>query len=66
MIVKKITYNNGKNEGYFIETKNGYIQITIKEGEVFKLKDIKKEVEIKISEVNLKAIEVKQNESYIN
>jgi len=66
MIVKKIIYNKGKNEGYFVKTKKGYIQIIIKEGELLKLSNIKKETEIKINEITLKVEEVKRSESYIN
>jgi len=50
MIVKKIIYNNGKNEGYFVRTLKGFVQIIIKDGQTFKLKDIKKEIEIKINQ----------------
>jgi len=66
MIVKKIIYNKGKNEGYFVKTKKGYIQIIIKEGELLKLSNIKKETEIKINEITLKIEEVERSESYIN
>ena len=66
MIVKKIIYNNGKNEGYFIETRKGFVQITIKEGEAHNLKNIKKMIEIKLNEVNLKVEEIKGLADYIN
>lgn len=66
MIIKKIVYNNGKNEGYFIGTRRGYVQVMIKENEVFKLKDIKKIREIKINEATLKVEEIEKNAEYIN
>jgi len=65
MIVKKIIYNNGKNEGYFVRTLKGFVQIIIKDGQTFKLKDIKKEIEIKINQTTTK-VEPKENETYIN
>lgn len=65
MIIKKIIYNNGKNEGYFVETIKGFVQIIIKEGQTFRLKDIKKEIEIKINQTTTK-IESNENETYIN
>ena len=65
-MIKKVIYNNGKNEGYFIETSKGFVQIKINEGEAFELPKIKKIVNIKISEVNLRAEEVTENAKYIN
>ena len=65
MIIKKIIYNNGKNEGYFIETRKGFVQVRIKEGEALKLKNIKEVKEVRISDVNLKVEDVKRNETYI-
>lgn len=64
MIIKKIIYNNGKNEGYFVKTRKGFVQVMIKEGEAVKLSDIKKVFEVRINEVNLKVEEVKRHESY--
>ncbi len=64
MIIKKITYNKGKNEGYFIETRKGYVQVIIKEGEALKLKEIKKISEVRINEVNLKTEEIEKYETY--
>ena len=65
MIIEKIIYNNGKNEGYFIKTRKGYVQVTIKEGESVELAKIKNVSEIRINEVNLKVEDIKGNESYI-
>jgi len=65
MIIKKVAYNDGKNEGYFIETRKGYVQVIIKEGEAVELSKIKKISEIKINEVNLKVQEIDKHESYI-
>lgn len=66
MEIKKIIYNNGKNEGYFVETRRGYMQITIREGISMKLNDIKKISNIRLNEVNLKVEEIKGENSYIN
>ena len=66
MIIKKIIYNNGKNEGYFIETRKGHIQVMIKEGEAFKLQGIKKISEIRVNEATLKVEEIKNEQKYIN
>ena len=33
MKIEKITYNDGKNEGYFIKKRKGYVQVIIKEGD---------------------------------
>jgi len=65
MRIEKIIYNNGKNEGYFIKARKGYVQISIKEGESVELKNIKKISEVRISEANLKIEEVLGNGSYI-
>lgn len=64
MKIEKITYNNGKNEGYFIKKRKGYIQVIIKEGESVKLTGIKRISEIRVNEVNLKVEEVVGNGSY--
>lgn len=64
MIIKKIIYNDGKNEGYFIETRKGFVQVTIKESEIFKLTGIKKIIEIRLNEVNLKIEEIERKETY--
>jgi len=64
MIIKKITYNNGKNEGYFIETRKGFIQVAIKDEELLDLQNIKKTSEIKINEATLKIEEKERHESY--
>ena len=64
MKIEKIIYNNGKNEGYFIKARRGYVQVMIKQGEAVKLSGIKERKEIRISEVNLKAEEVVGNGSY--
>ncbi len=65
MIVKKITYNNGKNEGYFVETRKGYIQIIIRNEEVLKLNAIKKISEVRINKETLKIEDEERYESYI-
>jgi len=65
MIIKKIIYNGGKNEGYFVETGKGYVQVNIKEGQALTLTKIKEIHEIRINEVNLKVEEVKRNTSYL-
>jgi len=57
MKIKKMIYNKGKNEGYFIEVLKGFIQVSIKEGEVFNLKDIKKISDIRINQATLKVEE---------
>lgn len=64
MIIKKIIYNNGKNEGYFVETKKGFVQVMIKEGESVELKKIKGISEVRINEATLKVEEVKRHETY--
>ena len=64
MKIEKIIYNNGKNEGYFIKKRKGYVQIIIKQGESVKLTRIKKISEIRINEVTLKVEEVVGNGSY--
>jgi hypothetical protein len=64
MIVKKIIYNNGKNEGYFIETRKGFVQVMIKEGEALELTKIKKISEIRMNEATLKIEEVERHETY--
>ncbi len=63
--MKKIKYNKGKNEGYFIETTRGYVQVMIREGEAMELKDITEISDIRINEATLKVEEVKKGESYI-
>jgi len=64
MIVKKIIYNNGKNEGYFIETRKGYVPVVIKTGESLKLSRIKDSKEVELSEIDLKLREVKRHDEY--
>ncbi len=64
MKIEKITYNDGKNEGYFIKTIKGYVQVIIKEGVAVELSNIKKICEIRINEYNLKIAEVAGNGSY--
>lgn len=64
MRIEKIIYNNGKNEGYFIKTRKGYVQVMIKQGEAVKLCGIKERKEIRINEVNLKVEDVIGNGSY--
>ncbi len=66
MIIEKITYNKGKAEGYFIKTGKGYVKITIQEGELFNLREIKKQQEIRINEVTLKVEEIPSKNNYIN
>ena len=65
MIIEKIVYNKGKNEGYFIKTRKGFIQVRIMEGEALELKDIKKVSQVEINEVNLKIEEGKSDAKYI-
>jgi len=64
MKIEKIVYNNGKNEGYFIKKRKGYVRVMIKEGEAVELPKIKSVSEIRINEVNLKVEEVSGNGSY--
>ncbi len=64
MRIEKIIYNNGKNEGYFIKARKGYVQVMIKQGEAVKLSGIKERREVRINEVNLKVEEVIGNGSY--
>ena len=61
MIIKRITHNNGKNEGYFLETRRGYIEIKIKEGEYLELKDITEKEEVRFNEINLKMEKVEKD-----
>ena len=53
MIVERVVYNNGKNEGYFVKKRLGYVQVIIKEGIGLDLKNITRKNEINISDVNL-------------
>ena len=64
MKIEKIIYNNGKNEGYFVKTRKGYVQVMIKEGEAVELAKIKNISEIRISEATLKVEEVSGDGSY--
>ena len=66
MKVIKVKYNNGANEGYYIKTRKGYVQVTIKSGEAVKLRNISDEKEVRLSEVTLKLEEVSGNGSYFN
>ena len=64
MKVEKIIYNDGKNEGYFVKKRKGYVQVIIKQGESVELSNIKDKKEIRINEVNLKVEEVEGYGSY--
>ena len=64
MKIEKIIYNKGKNEGYFIKTRKGYVQVMIKTGEALELSNITKKSEIRINEENLKLEEIAGGGSY--
>jgi len=66
MKIVKIKYNNGKNEGFFVKKRKGYVQVMIKQGEAVKLKGITEIKEVRISEVNLNIEEVAGNGSYFS
>jgi len=64
MKIEKIKYNEGKNEGYFVKTRKGYVQVMINQGEAVELSNITERKEVNINEVNLKLEEVAGNGSY--
>ena len=65
MRVLKIVFNSGMNEGYFVETRKGFVQVMFHEGEAMNLKNIKSKKEIRINEANLKVEEINSEETYI-
>jgi hypothetical protein len=69
MIMHKIVYNNGGNEGYFVEvhTKKGleYLKVNIEEGTTHELRNIKKKVSVRINAVTLKLEEEQSLGTYL-